>query len=186
MMKNLAIALCATTVLFSCKSSNTINTDEAGQVIVDYLKANPEFKTTRFDFGQLTFNSGKDAQKLRAYQQLADSGYIQLNRLSAKKKFLAKDSSFVYSATLNHAAKNYVLRQSRNEATVKAILYELSEDKPVDFAKVNDVSAKVTVALKKRNTPFAAFQKKPEEHSEFITRTYRLHYDKESAWHVKK
>lgn len=185
MKKTILTALVATT-LFACKNTSTINTDEAGRVITTYLKGNPEYKTTKFEFGELKFNSEKEYVELANYRQLANDGYITLTLLSAKKKFLSKDSSYVYSAKLTQKASEYVLQQSNDKATVKAVIYELSEEKPVDFSKVNDATAKVTVALKKVNTPFAAFQNHPEENSEFLTKTYRLKYDKEEGWKVRK
>ena len=185
-MKKILSAILLTSTLLACKNSSTINTDEAGKVIITYLKGNPEYKTTRFNFGELRFNNEKEYAELENYRQLANEGYITLTLLSAKKKFLSKDSSYVYSAKLTQKASNFVLKQETDKATVKAITYELTDEKPVDFSKVTDVTAKVTVSLKKTNTPFAAFQKKPEENSEFLTKTYRLKYDKEEGWKVKK
>lgn len=185
-MKKTILAILLASTLFACKNTSTINTDEAGKVIITYLKGNPEYKTTRFDFGELKFNNEKEYAELENYRQLANDGYITLTRLSAKKKFLSKDSSYVYSAKLTQKASEYVLKQDADKATVKAVTYELTDEKPVDFSKVNDATAKVTVSLKKVNTPFAAFQKKPEENSEFLTKTYRLKYDKEEGWKVRK
>lgn len=185
MKKTILIAL-ITTTLFACKSNSTINTDEAGKVIITYLKGNPEYKTTRFDFGELKFNTEKEYAELENYRKLANEGYITLTLLSSKKKFLSKDSSYVYSAKLTQKASEFVLKQDADKATVKAVTYELTEEKPVDFSKVNDATAKVTVSLKKVNTPFAPFQSKPEENSEFLTKTYRLKYDKEEGWKVRK
>ena len=185
MRKTLLIALIAS-AFFACQSNPSINTNEAGKVITTYLKGNPEYKTTRFDFGELKFNNEKEYAELENYRKLASDGYITLTLLSAKKKFLSKDSSYVYSAKLTQKASEYVLKQNGDKATVKAVIYQLTEEKPVDFSKVNDASAKVTVSLKKENTPFAAFQKNPEENSEFLTQTYRLKYDKETGWKVRK
>lgn len=185
-MKKILSAILLASILFACKNTATINTNEAGKVIIDYLKGNPEYKTTRFDFGELKFNNEKEYAELENYRQLANEGYITLTLLSAKKKFLSKDSSYVYSAKLTQKASNFVLKQETDKATVKAVTYELTDEKPVDFSKVTDVTAKVTVSLKKTNTPFAAFQNKPEENSEFLTKTYRLKYDKEEGWKVKK
>ncbi len=185
-MKKTILAVLLATTLFACKNNSTINTEEAGKVITTYLKGNPEYKTTSFDFGELKFNTEKEYAELENYRQLANDGYIILTLLSSKKKFLSKDSSYVYSAKLTQKASDFVLKQDADKATVKAVTYELTEEKPVDFSKVNDATAKVTVSLKKTNTPFAAFQKKPEENSEFLTKTYRLKYDKEEGWRVKK
>lgn len=185
MKKNILIALIATT-LFACKNNSSINTEEAGKVIITYLKGSPEYKTTRFDFGELKFNTEKEYAELENYRKLANDGFITLTLLSSKKKFLSKDSSYVYSAKLTQKASDFVLKQETDKATVKAVIYELTDEKPVDFSKVNDAMAKVTVSLKKVNTPFAPFQSKPEENSEFLTKTYRLKYDKEEGWRVRK
>lgn len=185
MKKTILVAVLIST-LFACKNTSTINADEAGRVIITYLKGNPEFKTTKFKFGELKFNSEKEYAELLDYRQLASEGYITLTLLSAKKKFLSKDSSYVYSARMNETARDFVLKQSKDEATVKAVVYELTDEKPVDFSKVNDANAKVTVSLKKVNTPFAPFQNHPEDNSEFITKTYRLKFDQETGWSVKK
>ena len=64
--------------------------------------------------------------------------------------------------------------------------YELASEKPVNFSRVNDNNAKVTVSLKKVNTVFAPFQKNSKDNSEFITKTYRLKLDKEEGWKVNK
>lgn len=185
-MKKLLLITLLATILFACKDNATINTEEAGKVITSYLKGNPQYKTTRFDFGELKFNSEKEYAELENYRQLAQEGYITFTLLSSKKKLLSKDSSFVYNAKLTHKASDFVLKQDADKATVKAVTYELTDEKPVDFSKVNDATAKVTVSLKKVNTPFAAFQKKPAENSEFITKTYRLKYDKKEGWKVRR
>jgi hypothetical protein len=185
MKKTILTTLIAATLFVACKNTSTINTDEAGKVITQYLKAHPEYKTTKFDFGELKFNSDKEYVELDNYKKLANEGYITLTLLSANKKFLSKDSSYVYSAKLTQKASEFVLKHDDNKATVKAISYELADEKPVDFSKVNDATAKVTVSLKKTNTPFAAFQKNPEENSDFVTRTYKLKYDEEEGWSVK-
>ncbi|PZP49636.1 MAG: hypothetical protein DI598_07335 [Pseudopedobacter saltans] len=128
----------------------------------------------------------KEYAVLEHYRQLANEDYITLDLVKSKKKFLSKDSSFIYSVKLTQKASPYVIKQDANSATVKAVTYELTDDKLVDFTKVNAATAKVTVSLKKVNTPFASFQKNPEENSEFLTKTYRLKYDKEEGWKVKK
>ena len=185
-MKNFFLALTLASLLISCQSNSTINTEEADKVISNYLKANSEYKTTKFSFGEVKFNSEKEYAQLENYRQLAEQGYITLTLLTAKKKFLSKDSSYVYSAKLTDKASEFVLKQDNDKATVKAVTYELTEEKPVDFSKVNDANAKVTVSLKKTNTPFAPFQDRPEDNSEFLTKTYKLKYDKETGWSVKK
>lgn len=169
-----------------CKNVATINAEEAGDVITDFLKANPEYKTTRFDFGEIKFNSKSEMVLLEKYKTLAEEGYIAMNLQEGKKKFLSKDSSFVYQIKLTEKASDLVLKQEENKANVKAIIYELASDKPVDFNRVNDNNAKVTVSLKKVNTVFAPFQKNNNDNSDFITKTYRLKLNKEEGWKVNK
>ena len=179
----------ATLVLFtiafaSCKDVGKINADEAGDVITNYLKANQEYKTARFHFGEMKFNSKSEMLELEKYKKLEDEGYIDMTLQEGKKKFLSKDSSFVYLIKLTDKASDFVLKQDEDKATVKVVLYELASEKPVNFNQVNDNNAKVTVSLKKQNTAFAPFQKNQNDNSEFITRTYRLKLDKEEGWKV--
>lgn len=179
-----ALLLLFTTALFSCKDVAKINEEEAGKVITTYLKGNQEYKTERFHFGEMKFNSKSEMADLEKYKALEDEGYIEMTLQEANKKFLSKDSSFVYLIKLTDKASDLVLKQDEEKATVKVVLYELSDEKPVNFNRVNDNNAKVTVSLKKVNTVFAPFQKNAKDNSEFITKTYRLKRDKEEGWQV--
>ncbi len=170
----------------SCKDVAKINEDEAGDVITDYLKGNQEYKTARFHFGELKFNNDSEMLELEKYKTLADEGYVSMTLQEGKKKFLSSDSSFVYLIKLTDKASDLVLKQDEDKATVKVVLYELASEKPVNFNRVNDNNAKVTVSLKKQNTVFAPFQKNQADNSEFITRTYRLKLDKVEGWKVVK
>jgi hypothetical protein len=169
-----------------CKNVTKINADDAGEVITDYLQANPEYKTARFNFGEMKFNSESEMKELEKYRQLANEGYISLTIQEAKKKFLSKDSSYTYLIKLTDKASDLVLKQDEDKATVKVVTYELASEKPVNFNQVNDNNAKVTVSLKKVNTPFSSFQKSEDANSDFITKTYRLKLDKEEGWKVVK
>ena len=71
-------------------------------------------------------------------------------------------------------------------ATVKMINYVLDDNKPVEFIKINDKSAKATVTLKKEGTDFYPFDNDNRASSEFITKTYKLRFKKESGWVVTK
>lgn len=169
-----------------CKNVAKINADEAGEVITEYLKFNQEYKTAKFSFGEIKFSSEKDMVELAKYRQLATDGYVALALVEAKKKFLSKDSSYTYLIKLAEKSSDLVLKQEQDRATVKVVLYELADEKPVNFNRVNDNNAKVTVTLKKVDTPFAPFQKRADENSEFITKTYRLRMHKEEGWKVVK
>lgn len=182
----LSLLILAVIAFGGCKSPSTINASEAGEVITTYLKGNPEYKTDRFYFGEMKFNSKKEMVELEKYKALANEGYISLTLLEGKKKFLSSDSSYTYTIKLTDKGSDLVLKQEDDKATVKVVNYELSDEKPVNFNQVNDNNAKVTVSLKKVNTVFAPFQKNADDNSNFITKTYRLKLDKEEGWKVKK
>lgn len=187
-MKKLTIYILSVIVISfaACKTKTTINQDEAGSVITDYLKANPEYKTTHFKFGEIKFSSKSDKADLVKYKALAGKGLVSLTLKEANKKFLSSDSSFVYQITLTEQASPLVLKQDKDKATVKVVEYVLSDEKPVDFSQVNSSTAKVTVSLKKVNTDFAPFDKDGGENSNFITKTYKLKLSKDEGWKVQK
>jgi hypothetical protein len=185
-MKNFPL-LCFLTLFFAfggCKQSTSINATEAGEKITAYLIAKPESKNDKFKFGELKFNSEADMKELANYKKLADSGYITLTLVEAKKKFLSRDSSYIYNVKLSETASPFVVTQKNDKATVRVINYELLEDAPVDFGIVNDNNAKVTVKLKQTPTPFVAFNS-DKDNSEFITKTYKLKFEKDKGWFVK-
>ncbi|UKT64134.1 hypothetical protein [Pedobacter mucosus] len=187
-MKKLTIYLLSFVIIgfAGCKTKTTINQNEAGEVITDYLKANPEYKTTRFDYGEIKFNSTNDMFELGKYKSLATKGLITLSLKEAKKKFLSKDSSYVYQITLTDKASPLVLKQDNNKATVRVVEYKLSDEKPVDFSQVNSTTAKVTVSLKMVTTDFEPFDKDASKNSNFITKTYKLKLSKDEGWKVQK
>lgn len=187
-MKNFSLSLLILFVIAfgACKDPSTINENEAGDVITTYLKGNPEYKTDRFRFGEMKFNSKKEMVELEKYKTLTNEGYITMDLIEGKKKFLSSDSSFTYLIKLTDKSSDLVLKQENDNATVKVVNYTLSSEKPVDFSRVNENNAKVTVTLKKENTVFAPFQRNSSNNSNFITRTYRLKLDKEEGWKVKK
>ncbi len=184
-MKKLALNFVCLFLIFisACSDKSTINQSEAGKVITKYLEANPEYKTVTFHYGELKFNSNKEREELKKYRDLAAQGYVDMLLISQKKQFLSKDSSFVYQVKLNNSVQDYILKQADQKATVKAVNYILS-DKPVNFEQVNSKNAKVTVILIKDNTPFSPFQKKQDEFSETLTKTYKLKLHKEEGWKV--
>ena len=168
----------------SCKNETSINEDDASEVIIAHLETNPEYKTATFKFGELKFHSRKDRENLNKYEELAENGFITMELDEQKKVFLSKDSTFVYQVTLSDKAAPLVLEQSKDRATVKAVNYVLADDKPVNFAKSTDKTAKATVSLKKEPTEFYQFMTK-DSNSKFITKTYKLELKKDSGWEVE-
>jgi len=168
-----------------CGNETTINENEASDVIVEYLKANPEYQTTNFTFGEITFKGKNDNVDLAKYKELEGKGFIAMTLQEQKKRFLSKDSSFVYQVELTDKSAPYVLKQNNNKATVKSATYVLDDLKPVNFEKVNNNTAKATVSLKKVETDFYPFQNNKNSNSDFITKTYKLKLKKDKGWVVE-
>lgn len=179
----LFIAL-SSALISGCGNETTINDDEAASVIANYLDENPESKTANFSFGEIKFRQIKDQEELNKYKALEESGYITMEVQEQKKVFLSKDSSFVYLIKLTEKSAPFVLEQGNDKAKVKTISYVMDNDKPVDFAKTNDNSAKATVTLMKVETDFYPFDNNKGSNSEFITKTYKLKHKKDEGWHV--
>ncbi|WP_443937819.1 hypothetical protein [Pedobacter sp. MW01-1-1] len=169
-----------------CRSKSSINQNEAAEVVTDYLKANPEYRTTSFKFGEIKFSSTNDKVELGKYRTIERSGLILMTLKDSYKKFLSKDSSFVYQIALTDKASPLVFKQDDDKATIKTVDYVLADEKPVNFSLVNSSTANITVSLKKVNTDFSIFDKDPNANSSFITKTYKLKLDKEEGWKVKK
>jgi hypothetical protein len=167
-----------------CGSGTTINENEASGVIEEYLKSNPEYQTTSFTFGEITFRGKSDREELMKYKALEEKGFITMTLFEQRKRFLSKDSTSVYQVQLTDKAAPYVLKQGNGKATVKSITYFLDDLKPVNFVKVNNNTAKATVSLKKVETDFYPFQKK-ESSSDFETKTYKLKLRKDAGWVVQ-
>jgi hypothetical protein len=176
----LFIAFIALTIN-SCGNKTSINQDDASDVIIDYLQTNPEYATTSFEFGEIKFK-GKDDELVK-YKDLEDKGLIKMTLEDSKKRFLSKDSTYIYMVELTEKAAPLVLKQNNNKATVKSATYTLDDSKPVNFEKVNDKTAKATVSLKKEITDFYPFQK-GDDASAFKTKTYRLKLKKDAGWIV--
>lgn len=180
----LTLTLFVASAMFSCKQSSSINATEAGQKVSAHLKANPQSENQKLKLGKLKFNSNAEMDELAKYKTLADSGYATLQLVEAKKKFLSRDSSYTYQIALTEKAIPYTIEQKNDKATMRVWVYALADEQPVDFAPVNDNNVKATVTLKKIATPFTPFAKS-DSPSAFITKTYKLHFDKEQGWTVK-
>ena len=186
-MKRSAIFLIIAIISFhinGCGNKTTINDDEAASVISNYLDENPEYKTASFTFGEMKFRQNKDQEELNKYKELEESGYISMTLQEQKKVFLSKDSSFVFLIKLTEKSAPFVLDQGNDKAKVKTIIYEMDNDKPVNFVKTNDNSAKATVTLVKVETDFYPFDNNKGSNSEFITKTYKLRHKKDEGWVV--
>lgn len=173
-------------IVFMAACSNNVVLDQnvATDIVTDYLKSNPVYETERLDLGELKFKSKSDKAELTKYKELQDKGFVEMELQEQKKKFLSKDSAYVYLVSLTDKSKPFIVKQEENKATVKVIEYALDEDKPVNVDKNNNKTAKVTVMLKKVKNAFTIFYTDKNSGSSFITKTFKLKYKKESGWGV--
>ncbi|SKB62678.1 hypothetical protein [Daejeonella lutea] len=179
-----SILLALMALASACSNETSINEDDASEVIEQHLELEPEYETTIFRFGEIKLRANKDRQVLNKYRQLESQGLIEMTLDEQKKVFLSKDTTFVYQIRLTEKAAPLVLEQGKDRATVKALNYILDEDKPVNFVKSNNKTAKATVSLKKAETEFYPFLNK-DSNSDFITKTYKLRLKKDKGWEVE-
>lgn len=185
-MKNLNILTAAAIALIlfvgSCKNNTRLDEETASEVIGAHLQAKPEYESTRINVGEIKFKSNSDKIDLGKYKLLEEKGLVEMDLQNQKKKFLSKDSSYFYSIRLTDKAKPYVLKLDDRHATVRAIDYLLDDAKPISLIQGDSKVAKVTVSLKKEKNDFAIFLKSKGTASNFITKTYKLKFKKETGW----
>jgi hypothetical protein len=184
-MKNLNLLTIATALMFmisSCKNNAHLDEETAADVIGAYLQSKPEYESTRINVGEIKFKSNADKVDLGKYKLLEDKGLVEMDLQNQKKKFLSKDSSYFYNIRLTDKAKPYVLKLDDRHATVRAVDYLLDDAKPISLIQGDSRVAKVTVSLKKEKNDFAVFLKSKGTASNFITKTYKLKFKKETGW----
>lgn len=168
----------------SCSNNAVLDQGAATDLVMDYLKANPVYETEQLELGEVKFKSKNHRATLANYKDLQDKGFVVMELQEQKKKFLSKDSAYVYQISLTDKSKPYVLKQEQNKATLKVIEYTPDEDQPVNIDKSSNKTAKVTIMLKKVKNAFTVFYKDKNTGSNFITKTFKLKYKKESGWVV--
>jgi hypothetical protein len=167
-----------------CGNNAVLEQSVASDLVTSYLKSNPVYETEKIELGEIKFKSDTDKEELSKFKDLQGKGYVEMQLQKQKKKFLSKDSVYVYIVTLTDKSKPYVLKQEQNKATLKVMEYVLDEDKPATLDKAGNKTAKVTIMLKKVKNAFTVFYKDKNNGSNFITKTYKLKYHKEAGWEV--
>ncbi|PTS98082.1 hypothetical protein DBR11_15730 [Pedobacter sp. HMWF019] len=184
-MKTLSAFFFASALLFlisGCKKGGSIEESTAAEVISNYLQTNPEYESIKLDIGEVKFRGRKDAVALGQYKELKEKGLIVMNLDQQKKRFLSKDSVYVYTVLLTDKSKPYVLKQDASKATIRALDYVLDEEKPVKLIKGDARIARVTVSLKKKANDFTVFLRAKGSPASFLTKTYKLKFRKEEGW----
>lgn len=171
----------------ACGSEKSISDRVALGEIAHYIESNPVYETASMDYGELKFSQRSDADLLAAYERLEKGGYITLERLKERKRFLSKDSTFVYLVKLTDKSIPFVLEKTDKKVTVKTFEYTLDEDGGVLVEQTGKNRAKATVTLRKAETDFADFAKKdPDNNASFTKKTYSLRFNGDAGWEVTK
>ncbi|SEK96884.1 hypothetical protein [Parapedobacter koreensis] len=186
--KHQSIGLIFLAVLWAaCGSDKSISDRVALSEVAYYLESNPVYETAEVAYGEVKFSQKSDADLLKAYQQLEKGGYVTLELLKERKRFLSKDSTFVYLVKLTDKSIPFVLEKTDKKATVKTVEYTLDEDGGILVEQTGKNRAKATVTLKKADTDFVDFAEKgANNNASFTKNTYTLRFNKETGWGVTK
>lgn len=168
----------------SCGNNAALDQSSATDLVTSYLKSNPVYETEKIDLGEIKFKSNSDKETLTKFKELASKGYVEMQLQEQKKKFLSKDSTYFYLIKLTDKSKPYVIKQEQNKAILKVMEYKLDDSNPATLDKAGNKTARVTVMLKKVQNAFSIFYKDKNTGSDFITKTYKLKYNKGDGWSV--
>lgn len=171
-------------LLSGCGNNVVLDQSTATDLISDYLRSNPEYETETLTLGEIKFKSKNDKFQLEKFKELRDKDYVDMKLLDQNKRFLSKDSSYVYLIKFTDKSKPFILKQERNLATVKVLEYDMEESKSVTLNKSSNKKATVTVMLRKVKNAFTIFYDDKNTGGNFITKTYKLKYEKEQGWIV--
>ncbi len=171
----------------SCGNEKTITERIALAEVTHYLSSNPVYETADMEYGEVKFRKKSDSALLAAYQELEKGGYVTLELLKERKRFLSKDSTYVYLIKLTDKSIPFVLQKTDKKVSVKTFYYELEEDGGIHLEQTGKNRAKATVTLKKRETDFADFMtKNKDSNASFTKKTYTLRFQGDSGWGVTK
>ncbi|MGK6351129.1 hypothetical protein [Parapedobacter sp. DT-150] len=181
------LAITVTLILAACGKDKSVSDRIALSEVAYHLESNPVYETAEMAYGEVKLNQQSDADLLNAYQGLKKGGYVTLELLKQRKRFLSNDSTFVYLINLTDKSIPFVLEKTDKKATVKTFEYALDEDGGVQVEQTGKNRAKATVTLKKTETDFADFAKEEmDNHASFTKKTYTLRFNAETGWEVAK
>lgn len=178
--------LCLATIFGACGGDKSISERVALGEIGYFLESNPVYETADIDYGEVKFRKKTDADLLAAYQALEKNGYLTMELRKERKRFLSKDSTFVYLIKLTDKSIPLVLEKTDKRAKVKTAMYALDEDGGVHIEQTGKNRAKATVTLTKSETDFGDFSKNGDNNASFIKKTFSLRFNGETGWGVTK
>lgn len=167
-----------------CGKNAALDPLSASELVADYLESNPVYESEKIELGEMKFKNASDREQLSKFKELTNKGYVEMQLQEQKKKFLSSDSVYTYMVKLTDKAKPYVLKQEQNKTTLKVMEYALDDANPATLDKVGNKTARVTIMLKKVQNAFTIFYNDKNTGSNFITKTYKLKYNKEAGWAV--
>ena len=183
----LLIVVCMVGIFGACGNDKSISERVALGEVVFFLESNPVYETAEIAYGEVRFRQRQDADLLTAYQALEKNGYVSMELLKGHKRFLSKDSTFVYLIKLTDKSIPFVLEKTEKRATIKTATYALDEDGGAHIEQTGKNRAKATVTLSKSETDFADFAEKgADNNASFIKKTYSLRFNGETGWGVTK
>lgn len=170
----------------ACGDKASLSEDVALNSIEAYLKSNPIYETVEINIGEVKFSLKKDKNDLKAYKELEEKGYVNLNLVKQKKKFLSKDSVFTYEVKLTEKARPFVLKQKKETVEVKSLEYQLGDKEQARIELTGKKTAKAVLTLKKVANDFSILGYDKNPHTDFIVKTFNLNYKKDKGWIVTK
>lgn len=170
----------------ACGDKASLSEDVALNSIEAYLKSNPIYETVEINIGEVKFSLKKDKNDLKAYKELEEKGYVNLNLVKQKKKFLSKDSVFTYEVKLTEKARPFVLKQKKETVEVKSLEYQLGDKEQARIELTGKKTAKAVLTLKKVANDFSILGYDKNPHTDFIVKTFNLNYKKDKGWIVIK
>lgn len=185
-MKKKIAPFCLLVILFlaGCGNNAVLDQTAASDLVGDHLKTKPVYESKNLTLGEIKFKNNKDKIDLEKFKELEDKGFLEMKLINQKKRFLSKDSVYVYEISLTDKSKPYILKQEGNKAVIKVLSYDLDENKPPTLDKSGNKKATLTVMLKKVKNAFTILYEDKNAGSNFITKTYKLKYEKDQGWAV--
>src|SRR3546814_929230 len=140
----LLAVLCTAAFFGACGSEKSISERVALGEIGFFIESNPVYETVEIDYGEVKFRQKADTDLLTAYEALEKSGYVTMELLKERKRFLSKDSTFVYLIKLTDKSIPFVLEKTDKWAKVKTTVYALDEAGGAHIEQTGKTRAKTT------------------------------------------
>src|SRR5690606_37729133 len=88
---HLFIVAALSAIAVACGSEKSISDRIAMGEVTHYLASNPVYETADMAYGEVKFNQKSDADLLSTYRELEKGGYVSMERMKERKRFLSKD-----------------------------------------------------------------------------------------------